>query len=314
VVRQTEPESGVIGRRTDKSRCFGVLRLIHYFRAMNARRSTIAVLLVSSIIISPGTAFCQSSSDDQGWSVGKVWKDTKSGVGLFLSDMGSVATKPARMSRDDYIWLGELLLFGGILFYYDEDIDRAVQQNKNSPLLSTIGDIGDTFEPLGLMGTTNRYYFGGVVLGYFTGWGPLQRISTDILFSHWIAGLYRSAFKVFVGRARPRADTGAYEFNFNTGTSLPSGHASTIMQLATILSRYADWWPASVVFYTIAGCVCYQRVESREHWASDVWVGAMSGAAIARLVMREHDDKGVIWVPSVDPVTNTYGIQVQFGF
>jgi hypothetical protein len=86
------------------------------------------------------------------------------------------------------------------------------------------------------------------------------------------------------------------------------------MQLATILSKYADWWPASVVFYGIAGCVCYQRVESLEHWASDVWVGAMNGAAIARLVMREHDDKGVIWMPSVDPESGTVGVQLSWRF
>jgi membrane-associated phospholipid phosphatase len=218
------------------------------------------------------------------------------------------------MTRHDYIWLGELIVVGGFLFYYDEDIDRMVQQNKDLPLLDTIGDIGTRFEFLGLMGNTNVYYFGGIVTGYAFGWKPLQRISTDILFSHWIAGLYRNAFKVVVGRARPREDKGAYEFDFNSGTSLPSGHASTIMQLATILSHYADWWPASVVFYTIAGCVCYQRVETREHWASDVWVGAMNGAAIARLVMRQHDEKGVVWVPQYISETRTFGLQVRIDF
>jgi membrane-associated phospholipid phosphatase len=254
------------------------------------------------------------SAGDEGWSVGKVVRDAWGGVGLFVSDTGAVITKPARMTRHDYIWLGELLVVGGILFYYDEDIDRFVQKNKDGPLLSTIGDIGDNFEFLGLMGNTNVYYFGGIVAGYAFGFSPLERICTDILFSHWIAGLYRNAFKIVVGRARPREDKGAYEFEFNSGTSLPSGHASTIMQLATILSHYADWWPASVVFYTIAGSVCYQRVESREHWASDVWFGAMNGAAIARLVIRRHDEKGVIWVPQYISETRTFGLQVSYSF
>jgi hypothetical protein len=30
--------------------------------------------------------------------------------------------------------------------------------------------------------------------------------------------------------------------------------------------------------------------------------------------MREHDDKGVIWVPTADPATGTYGLQVVFRF
>jgi membrane-associated phospholipid phosphatase len=265
----------------------------------------------------PVSSLCDESTPkngEEGWSAGKVLRDAGSGVRLFVGDLGAVVTKPARMTRNDYIWLGELFFYGSWMFYYDEEIMRSVQQNKDQPLLSLAGDIGDTFQDLGLMSVTNRYYFGGIVVGYVVGWKPLQRICTDILFSHWISGMYRAAFKVFVGRARPREGEGAYHFEFNSGTSLPSGHASSIMQLATILSHYADWWPASVVFYTIAGCVCYQRVESMEHWASDVWVGAMNGAAIARLVMREHDEKRMIWVPTADPSTGTYGIQVRFNF
>jgi len=284
---------------------------------MIARLTTVVALACLVVLVAPVSTLCDEPSEengDEGWSAGKVLRDAGSGVRLFVTDLGAVATKPARMTRSDYIWLGELLVYGSWMFYYDEEIMRSVQQNKDQPLLSVVGDIGDTFQDLGLMSVTNRYYVGGIVAGYVFGFERLQRISTDILFSHWIAGLYRNAFKVFVGRARPREGKGAYEFEFNSGTSLPSGHAATIMQLATILSHYADWWPASVVFYTIAGSVCYQRVVSLEHWPSDVFIGAMNGAAIARLVMREHDEKGVIWVPTADPATGTYGLQVVFRF
>jgi membrane-associated phospholipid phosphatase len=280
-----------------------------------ATRVTIALAFTCLfVLVAPVSSLCGEASEDEGWSAGKVVRDAASGVRLFAADLGAVATKPTRMTRADYIWLGELFFYGSWMFYYDEEIMRSVQQNKDQPLLSLAGDIGDTFQDLGLMSVTNRYYVGGILVGYVFGWERLQRISTDILFSHWISGLYRGAFKVFVGRARPREGKGAYEFEFNSGTSLPSGHAASVMQVATILSHYADWWPASVVLYTIAGCVCYQRVESGEHWASDVWVGAMNGAAVARLVMREHDEKGVIWVPTADPASGTYGIQVRFDF
>jgi len=280
-------------------------------------RVLLLILLLAAITPAaafPADAGDTTSVDEEGWSARKVGRDLASGAWLFVTDVGAVITKPARMTRHDYIWLGELFAFGTYFFSYDEEIMRSVQQNKDGPLLSTIGEIGDTFQDLGLMSVTNRYYVGGIAVGYVFGWDPLQRICTDILFSHWISGLYRSAFKVFVGRARPREGKGAYEFEFNSGTSLPSGHAATVMQLATILSHYADWWPASVVLYTIAGSVCYQRVESEEHWPSDVWFGAMSGAAVARLVIRRHDEKGVIWVPTVDPATRTVGLSVNFNF
>jgi membrane-associated phospholipid phosphatase len=272
----------------------------------------VILLLIPAESLATGT---DSTAIDDGWSLGRVWNDSKKGVWLFVTDAGAVVTKPARMQKNDYIWLGELLVGGAILFAFDEDIDRAVQENKDNPVVKGISNVGDTFQVLGLMGKTNRYYIGGIVVGYFTGWKPLQRISSDILFSHWIAGLYRNAFKIVVGRSRPNEDLGAYNFEFNSGgTSLPSGHSSTIMQLATIASRYTNWWPASVVYYGIAGCVCFQRIETREHWASDVWIGALNGTAIARLVMREHDDKGIIWVPSYIPETNTVGLYLQKNF
>lgn len=269
-------------------------------------------LLPPCAVAAAGT---DSTTTNNGWSVGKVLNDGKNGTWLFVTDVGAVAAKPARMHRNDYMWLGEMLIGGALLFAFDEDIDRAVQRNKDEWPVKTVSDLGETFGTLGLMGKTNRFYIGGIIAGYFLGIEPLQRISTDILFSHWIAGLYRNTFKYAVGRARPRENLGAYEFEFNSGgTSLPSGHASTVMQLATIASHYTGWWPASAAYYTIAGSVCFQRIEAREHWASDVWIGAMTGMAIARLVMREHDDKGIIWVPSYIPETETVGLYLQKSF
>jgi hypothetical protein len=281
---------------------------------MMIRVVTLLILFLLPPVLVPAAGIDSTVTND-GWSVGRIWDDSKNGVWLFVTDIGAVVTKPARMHRNDYIWLGGLLGGGAILFALDEDIDRTVQKNKDEWPVKTVADLGDTFGILGLMGKTNRYYIGGIVVGYFTGWKPLQRISTDILFSHWIAGLYRNAFKTVVGRARPREDLGAYDFEFNSGgTSLPSGHASTVMQLATIASHYTNWWPASVAYYTIAGSVCFRRIESREHWASDVLIGAMNGMAISRLVMREHDDRNIIWVPSYIPETGTIGFYLQKNF
>jgi membrane-associated phospholipid phosphatase len=145
------------------------------------------------------------------------------------------------------------------------------------------------------------------------GWEKLQRVSTDILFSHFIAGIVRNGGKMFIGRARPREDVGAYEFG-EDGTSLPSGHASSIFQIATVLSKHIDYWPASVVLYGLATSVAIERVETREHWASDVWIGAMNGRAIAQIIMNEHDEKGVLVVPTVTPETNSVGLFIEFDF
>jgi hypothetical protein len=239
--------------------------------------------------------------------------DAVDGVKLFVSDSWAVVSQPARLDGSGWLKVAGVLAVGGFLFAYDEDIDRAMQQNRHNDVLERVIDAGDALDTVSLMGKTNRYYAGGIAVGYVFGWEKLQRVSSDILFSHFIAGLVRNGGKLFIGRARPRADLGAYDFG-NDGTSLPSGHASTIFQLATILSKHIDWWPASVVFYSAATAVAVERVASREHWASDVWIGAMNGRAIARTIMKEHDEKGILVVPSVTPETGAVGLYLQFDF
>jgi hypothetical protein len=239
--------------------------------------------------------------------------DAADGLKLFVEDTWAVVSRPAHLDRSGWLKLAGVLAVGGYLYVLDEDIDRAVQQNRNNDVIEPVVEVGDFFDTVSLMGKTNRYYAAGIAMGYAFGWEKLQRISTDILFSHFIAGLIRNGGKLFIGRARPRADLGAYEYG-EGGTSLPSGHASTAFQLATVLSKHIDWWPASVLLYAAATSVAIERVETREHWASDVWIGAMNGRAISQIIMREHDHKGVLVVPSVTPETGSVGVYVQFGF
>jgi hypothetical protein len=239
--------------------------------------------------------------------------DAVDGVRLFAEDLWAVASQPARLDRAGWLRLAGVLAVGGYLYAYDEDIDRAVQRNRGNDAIQAAAEVGDALDPVALMGKTNRYYAGGIAVGYLFGWEKLQRVSADILFSHFIAGIVRNGGKLFIGRARPKADVGAREFG-GDGTSLPSGHASSIFQVATVLSKHIDWWPASVVAYGLATAVAVERVESREHWASDVWIGAVNGRAIARIVMREHDEKGVLVVPTVVPETGSVGLLVEFGF
>jgi hypothetical protein len=240
-------------------------------------------------------------------------RDAVEGVELFASDLWTVVSEPARLDRAGWLKLAGVLAVGGYLFAYDEDIDRAVQRNRDNDILEGVVDVGDALDNVALMGKTNRYYAGGIAVGYLFGWEKLQRVSADILFSHFIAGIVRNGGKLFVGRARPNAEEGAYDFG-GDGTSLPSGHASSIFQLATVLSKHADWRPASIAFYGLALTVAIERVETREHWASDVWIGAMNGRAIAQIIMREHDEKGILVVPTVIPETSSVGVFVEFGF
>ena len=111
----------------------------------------------------------------------------------------------------------------------------------------------------------------------------------DLLVSHWIAGLTRNPVRDLVGRRRPSDGFGARTFVRGEGTSFPSGHSSTIVQVASILSHHIDRRWASVLLYGAAASVVFQRVDDEKHWASDAWIGAAWGWGVAHVVTRGRD-------------------------
>jgi hypothetical protein len=63
------------------------------------------------------------------------------------------------------------------------------------------------------------------------------------------------------------------------------------MAIATVLSHHIDYTPATVLLYAAASAVVFQRVDAGEHWASDAWLGAGLGLAIARIVIDTEESR-----------------------
>jgi len=102
------------------------------------------------------------------------------------------------------------------------------------------------------------------------------------------AGLIANLVKGIVGRARPKLfdSTGPFDFNLFSFSpdyaSFPSGHATNIFALATVLTML---WPRGrVLLYTLATWIAASRVLIGQHYFTDVVVGAMLGTAVPYLV------------------------------
>lgn len=234
-------------------------------------------------------------------------------IKLFGTDFWAVVSSPARLDRDGWIKVGVAAGAFAWLYQNDDDIQRMVQQNRNSGFLKAAEDVGSEFEVLGLMGKTGRYYGAAMALGYAFKWEKIERVSTDILFSHFIGGLIRQGFVRVVDRSRPNERKGPYNYG-DKGTSLPSGHASTVYQLATVLSHHFPNPWAKTVFYGIATAVVIQRVTVEQHWASDAFLGAVYGHAVGRVIVGTNDRRGYLVVPTIDPSTGAAGVSLQFDF
>lgn len=231
----------------------------------------------------------------------KVLRDAAGAVVALGRDFWCALSAPVRMDGRDWLITGGVVAIGGLLYTVDDDITRMVLRNADAPVMDEVIDTGTFLEPVGLMGNTNFWFATGALATYAAGWERPHRMFVELLYSHWIAGAIRGGVNRVVGRSRPHDERGARHFALGGGTSFPSGHASTIFQVAAVLAHHADSTPASIALYGLAGTVAVQRISSEQHWASDVWLGAAYGWAVARLVIRLHEGDGTRLEPAVSP-------------
>jgi membrane-associated phospholipid phosphatase len=58
---------------------------------------------------------------------------------------------------------------------------------------------------------------------------------------------------------------------------MPSGHAlKAFATMTVVVKRYPHWW-VQLPAYSIACGVAVQRIDSRNHWVSDVVLGGTIG-------------------------------------
>src|SRR6476661_9423270 len=115
------------------------------------------------------------------------------------------------------------------------------------------------------------------------------------------AGLIANLAKYIIGRARPKLfDTlGPFDFQLFSFTpdhaSFPSGHATNIFALATVLAML---WPRGrVLLYTIAAWIAASRVLIGQHYFTDAVGGALLGTAFPYLVRERFAARRWLFEP-----------------
>ncbi len=244
----------------------------------------------------------------------RPFRDLGNAGKIYLSDSWHIYSSPARISRREAYWLAAFTATAGIIYVYDLDIYKGLKRNEHDKYYKPFRDIGETFEPIGMMGNTNKYYFGVLATGYIFKIKPLTEISAQLLESHFIAGGVKNIANIVVGRSRPNHDKGPRNFEFNNGTSFPSGHASSIFQVATVLSHHLNFRPATVILYGLATSVAFQRVTSNSHWPSDAFVAAVYGTAVSRAVIRLHENRKATFVTVPMIEGEAIGLSIHFEF
>ena len=98
-----------------------------------------------------------------------------------------------------------------------------------------------------------------------------------------VAGMVEYVLKYLVGRPRPAVAGTLFGIELD---SFPSGHATSVFAVATVLAAVYPRlrWP----LYVLAAAIALGRVYLARHYLSDIVAGALIGLVIASLLLRHR--------------------------
>lgn len=238
----------------------------------------------------------------------------------FLEDTGRIWSSPFRIKERHIAPLILVTASAGFLIAADESIRDGFKNYTDGHTWAQ--DVGPVITQMGSLGAA-------ATAGLFLGAGFIlkdQRArDTGYLAACAMAQTFFvvNVFKGLSGRQRPFAAGGedhwagpagffkSYDADYNgLYDSFPSGHTATAFSVATVVAlqyRHRPWVP--ILAYTIAAGVGLSRVTMDLHWMSDVFVGAVVGHLVARLVVRGHARRR-----RLVPVLGSSGRGITVGF
>jgi hypothetical protein len=200
----------------------------------------------------------------------------------FLDDGKYLLTFPSRPTRRGVILTASVVAATAILVTRDEEIRDWVEENRNE----TSSDLEEIFEPIGRAEMGALFTGGAYLLGRWSHRDKLRRTSAVAFEAYLYTGAITAVAKGLFAREGSRDPSSKGEF-WEGGDIFPSGHTSRTFAIAAVFAEsYGK--PAAWVGYSIATLVGLARIESSDHWASDVLAGGALGLAIGKALARRH--------------------------
>jgi len=180
-------------------------------------------------------------------------------------------------------WDAFVLVGTGALFVVDRRIETHISHSHFSTYQATsdlaIGGLAGSLAGIYLYGIKTEHHHARE-----TGALALETLVNTFL-------IYTPMQLIFA-RQRPDEGNGKGDFfkHHAVNTSFPGGHAMFTFAMASVLAdEYPKPW-ARVLAYGAATAVTVTRFMARDHWASDMFIGASLGTAIAENTFHARCD------------------------
>ena len=199
----------------------------------------------------------QTIKDDFLQLPGNMWKDTKllvekpENVGILLLAGG--ASGYVRCAQDD-----------GIANHFDG------HHTFGRDFTIAAGTAGNPATHFAVAGA-------GYLYGVLAEDPETHRVSHSLIEALSLTGIYTVGLKLIAQDDSPNGENFAW----------PSGHTSSTVTVATVLNEYYGPW-VGIPLFALSGFVMYERMETGEHWASDVIFGAAIGYTVGKTVASKY--------------------------
>jgi hypothetical protein len=227
----------------------------------------------------------QNQQTGQGQVESDQFTETKLGLSLLKNialDQKAIWTSPAHLRLANADWI---IPFAGI---------AAVSLASDTHVSQ-----GMTHSPSFVRKTNSFSNYGIAAMGGITGgMYLLGKINHDDHFQE--AGLLSgeaavdavgatTALQYVFGRQRPSDGTGQGYF-WHGGTSFPSDHSTAAWAVASVMAHEYPSTASKLFFYGLASAISISRVTGKDHFPTDVLVGAAIGWFTGQHVFRAHHD------------------------
>ncbi|MFZ0389498.1 MAG: phosphatase PAP2 family protein [Calditrichia bacterium] len=216
------------------------------------------------------------------------------------SDFKSVLLAPAHLTQNNRLFLGSFgAITAGFVYFLDKPINDEMAADNSDLLKQSAGNLaeaGKVYDRIG--GTIVAFGFTGVMLAGGLAFknhkmlGTARILAESFIITTTITRLGKEVF----GRARPYTGKEPSDFNLfkfshsREYRSYPSGHTSSIFSMMTVIAKqYPEWW-VKYPAYSIGISVALQRLDTRQHWASDVILGGAIGYWVASVLTSQNSE------------------------
>ena len=190
-------------------------------------------------------------------------------------------TAPTKLNGESAVSLFPFLATTAALMKSDHWITAQIS-NRPDPLQRSL-DLSN-FAAYSLVGAAASSYFWGTV----TGDDHLQE--SGLLSGEAVVNSTAAAYLVKGFTQRSRPDGIGHTGWFNSGDSFPSEHSVVAWSLASVIAHEYPGPLTKFFAYGLAFTVTLTRVTSKQHFASDAFMGSALGWYMGQQVYRTHHD------------------------